>query len=44
MAMKLPGNVSIVWALVYAAVGMYLIPLILSLVMGRGKKTEPGQK
>lgn len=38
---NLPGNVSILWALIYMAVGMYLVPLVLSLVSGLGKKKEP---
>ena len=38
---NLPGGVSIVWALVYMAVGMYVLPLLLSLVLGKAKgKTE----
>lgn len=41
MALSLPGNVSILWALIYMAVGMYLVPLVLSLVSGLGRKKEP---
>ena len=38
---NLPGNVSLLWALVYMAVGMYLVPLLLSLVTGmKAKKVE----
>lgn len=33
---NLPGGVSILWALIYMAVGMYLVPLVLSLVGGIG--------
>jgi hypothetical protein len=41
---NLPGGVSILWALIYMALGMYLIPLVLSLVSGMGRKKEPVAK
>jgi len=45
MAMpNLPGGVSILWALIYMALGMYLIPLVLSLVGGIGKKKDAPTK
>jgi hypothetical protein len=45
MAMpNLPGGVSILWALIYMALGMYLIPLVLSLVSGFGKKKDAPAK
>lgn len=40
MAISLPGNVSILWALIYMAAGMYLVPLVLSLISGLGGKKK----
>jgi hypothetical protein len=37
---NLPGGVSFLWALVYMAVGMYVIPLLLSLVMGKAASKD----
>jgi hypothetical protein len=41
---NLPGGVSLLWALIYMAVGMYLIPLVLSLVGGIGHKKDAAAK
>lgn len=39
MAMNLPGGVSIVWALIYMALGLFVVPMILGLVK-RPAKSE----
>lgn len=43
MAVKLPGNVSLVWAAIYILFGMFGLPLLLSFVKGVGKKDAPAK-
>lgn len=39
-----PGASSWLWVLIYAAVGMYVIPLLLGLISGRAKAKESAPK
>lgn len=42
MAISAPGGISWVWALVYIAVGMYVIPMILGFVANRKSAKDGG--